>query len=263
MPYHYQRRGDRFEQDALEEALGRTPTPTADPFDVTGVQNAYKHYLGRDASESELASHRGNPGGAMGTIGTIVTSPEAKAFSDRPPVAQTASGVSGAFDAATAALPTRGGATLTGFPTDLGRSMKHVFGAIASNYGNDRSRIGDIVTDPQFTQWFPNARLVDDDEIDFGGQLSDFTGGSPVGLVDVFRGGDDALQWIDQAYNQGGGGGGPSGGGGLSPDLIAALTGLGDSGGTLAEIQAELDAIINGRPSPTSQGVLQSRLGGG
>lgn len=112
----------------------------------------------------------------------------------------------------------------TGAPEQLGRSMKHVFLAIARRYPNDRNQLKNIVNDPDFKLWFPNAKLVDDDEIDFGGQLSDFESGVPVGLVDVARGGDDMWQWIDQNFNQGaaaGGGAPPPGGGGAPPPANA------------------------------------------
>lgn len=108
-------------------------------------------------------------------------------------------------------LPQRGNTgTLGGFPDALGRSMKHVYGAIASRYPNDRRELQNIVNDPDFKLWFPNARLVGDDKIDFGGQLSDFESGVPVNLVDVFKGGDDMHQWIDQNFVTGGPNG-PSG----------------------------------------------------
>lgn len=119
-------------------------------------------------------------------------------------------------------VPQRGGVgTLTGYPDVLGRSMKHVFGGIASRYGNDRNNLDAIMRDPEFLQWFPNARRVKDDTIDFGGQLSDFETGVPVNLVDVFRGGDDAIQWIDQNYVNDGAQGG-MGMGGVQSDPLPA-----------------------------------------
>jgi hypothetical protein len=157
-------------------------------------------------------------------------------------------------------LPTRGNAgQLTGYPGELGRSMKHVFGSIASRYGNNRSSLAQIMNDPEFKQWFPNAKQLDDDEVDFGGQLSDFDEGVPVGLVDLMRGGDDAWQWIDQNYaNDGGGAAGGAGGGAQgygSSDLFNALMSNGGLEGndTLERIQRELQALIHGQPSDLAQ----------
>lgn len=160
-------------------------------------------------------------------------------------------------------LPQRGNTgTLTGYPETLGRSMKHIFGAIASRYPNTPSGLDALMRDPEFQRWFPNARRIDEDEIDFGGQLSDIDGGVPVGLVDVIRAADgpeggNAWQWIDQAFNQDGGGGG---GGGIGDaannlggmpggsDIIAALT-AGDglqSSELMKQIQARLQQLLSG-----------------
>ena len=168
----------------------------------------------------------------------------------------------GRNDARSTAIPTSRGSVgqLTGYPGGAldNDSMKHAFGNIASRFGNDRHNLQALMQDPEFQRLFPNATLVGDDKIDFGGQLSDFTSGVPVGLVDVSRGGDDAWQWIDQNFvNDAGGGGG--GGSSSASGIMQALQGGGVGG--LDQILEELNAIISGRPSPTSQGLLQSRLG--
>lgn len=226
---------------------------------------AYKSFLGRDAGPGEIASHYGNPGGLLGRITAVAESPEAKARQSQSPTQagpisagpQMSTAPQAPQTSAPGGLPQRGMVgQLTGYPDELGRSMKHVFGALASRYGNNRGSLAQLANDPEFKQWFPNARVVDDDEIDFGGQLSDFDNGVPVGLVDVMRGGDDAWQWIDQNYVN------DQGGGNTSPDLTAALSGLGGSS-ILDQIRDELAAVINGKPSPTNQQNLQSLLGGG
>ena len=236
------------------------------PYGSPDVQQYLQQQLMGDQSGRE--SNERDPGGA-GNRGTdeptyapqqqapaATPPPEAPPAAAPPPAAPPAPA---AFDYANAPLPTRGGAgQLTGYPSDLGRSMKHVYGAIASRYGNDRANLDKILADPEFQQWFPNAKKVKDDTIDFGGQLSDFTDGVPVNLVDVYRGGDDAAQWIDQNYVNDGG----LGASGLNPDLISALSGMGGSS-ILDQIQQELQAAISGKPSPTSQNYLQTKLGGG
>jgi hypothetical protein len=103
-----------------------------------------------------------------------------------PPVTTTA------FDYATAALPV-GDIPETGW--DAGkwgneRSVKYVAAAILNRY-KDANGFIDIpaaMQDPDWKQWFPKATFVEGgahDSIDFGDVLSDFTKGTPVGIVDV------------------------------------------------------------------------------
>lgn len=69
-------------------------------------------------------------------------------------------------------------------------SVKNTFGRIASRYPATPEGLRQVVQDPEFRAAFPNARLIDHptgDKIDFGGVLSDFESGSPVGIVDVGR----------------------------------------------------------------------------
>ena len=191
------------------------------PFDE--IANAYKQFLGREGTNDEYYSHLMNPYGLGEALALIASSPEADTYWQSQSTGG-AGGGGGGGNTGTGyptTLPTPGNlGGLTGYPTDLGRSMKHVFGAIQSRYGPDygdrAARMAAILGDPDFRAWFPNAHQVanDDDLIDFGGQLSDFEEGVPVNLVDIFRGGDDMGQWIDQNFvGQGssGGGGGASG----------------------------------------------------
>lgn len=69
-------------------------------------------------------------------------------------------------------------------------SVKNTFGRIASRYPATPQGLQQAMQDPEFKQAFPNARFVEHptgDKIDFGGVLSDFESGSPVGVVDVGR----------------------------------------------------------------------------
>lgn len=110
---------------------------------------------------------------------------------------------------------TSGPGVLTGFEegSDYGgdvkarTSMKNTFGKIAKRYPNSPDGLRMLVQDPDFRRAFPNAALVDhptDPKIDFGGQLSDFEEGVPVGVVDVLKAsGEGGWQWLDEA-NSGG-----------------------------------------------------------
>ena len=59
------------------------PRSTTNPWDVD-LQAAYKKYLGRNADPRELAVHYNNPGGKRGIIQTIMGSPEAYDYANRP-----------------------------------------------------------------------------------------------------------------------------------------------------------------------------------
>lgn len=69
-------------------------------------------------------------------------------------------------------------------------SVKNTFGRIASRYPSQPSSIDRIMADPDFKAAFPNARRLSFDKIDFGGVMSDFESGSPVGVVDVLTSAD-------------------------------------------------------------------------
>jgi len=137
--------------------------------------------------------------------------------------------------------------TMSGFNTALdypddkaATSVKNTFGRIASKYKNAPSSIDAILADPEFQRHFPNARKVAGgagDKIDFGGVLSDFESGVPVGVVDVLQSADPssdsaaAWAWQDEA-NDGGGGGMGMGGG----DPLAAILGGGGAGGPMSAL---------------------------
>jgi hypothetical protein len=66
-------------------------------------------------------------------------------------------------------------------------SMKNNFGQIASRYEARPDQMSAIFNDPDFKQFFPNARMVEGgagDKIDFGGQVDPHSGAA-VGVVDV------------------------------------------------------------------------------
>jgi hypothetical protein len=70
------------------------------------------------------------------------------------------------------------------------RSVKYVAAAILNRYRNANGYIDlkEAMQDPEWKAWFPNAKAVEGgahDSIDFGDTLSDFTKGTPVGIVDV------------------------------------------------------------------------------
>lgn len=171
-----------------------------------------------------------------------------------------------------------GNGALTGFNTsDYGgdvkgrNSMKNTFGRIASRYKNAPSSIDSIMADPDFQRHFAGAKKVEGgagDKIDFGGMLSDFESGVPVGVVDVLKAADpnsdsaDAWAWMDEA-NDGGGGMAGGGAGGLDIDsLLAASQQGGGEGDAMAQIQAELEALQNGQNTPMDLEALLAQLGG-
>lgn len=69
-------------------------------------------------------------------------------------------------------------------------SVKNTFATIASRYPSKPSSIDLILADPDFKRLFPNAQKVSADSIDFGGVLSDFEVGTPVGVIDVLTAAD-------------------------------------------------------------------------
>lgn len=205
--------GDR---DRAIDDFWRTITPDEQPLDA--YRRAYRHFLGREIDPDTLAAYQRQPQALGLLLAGLYDSEEGRAYRATgpkpPPTGATTTGPT----TYPSTVPARGDVgVLTGYPATLGRSMKHVFGAIASRYANRRDQLDAIMADAEFKQWFPNARKIKDDTIDFGGQLSDFDSGVPVGLVDVIRGGDDAWQWIDQNFVTGPAGGPPPPGGGPSP----------------------------------------------
>jgi hypothetical protein len=96
-------------------------------------------------------------------------------------------------DYRTLPLPTPGAMPGTGWdPGKWGneRTVKYVAASILNRYTDENGFIDlrQAMQDPDWRTWFPNARLIEggaQDSIDFGDTLSDFTGGTPVGIVDV------------------------------------------------------------------------------
>lgn len=215
--------------------------PTPDQLKAAAyrqLQAAYKQYLNRDASESELESHlagRYDNATVQRAVDTIRTSAEAQDASTRmaeqrtqqqqqqsppqtpqqqqqqqQPPQQPAPFTREDRDKLTWSNIGR----LEGFQvgSDYGgdvkarNSVKNTFGRIASRYPATPAGLRQVMQDPEFKRAFPNAKLIDHpkgDKIDFGGVLSDFETGTPVGIVDVgksFSGADqkDQTSWVWQ-----------------------------------------------------------------
>jgi hypothetical protein len=145
-------------------------------------------------------------------------------------------------------------------------SVKNTFGRIASRYNHAPGSIDQIMGDADFQRYFPSAKKVmggAGDKIDFGGVLSDFESGVPVGIVDVLQGADpnsnssQGWQWLDEANAPGAQ---PQGG----PDL-AALLGVGQpqpqQGGQLDEVMAQIQALSQGADDPMQREALMRLLG--
>ncbi len=183
------------------------------------IRGAYQRYLNRSPSDAEIDSHLGgvySDSAIQRGISTIRTSSEAQSSRDPwgraygdpaygqgdlrngQPVLPNQPA-----DGATADRAWRhslqwgdGPGELHGFQvgSDYGgdqkaaNSVKNTFGKIAQRYPATPSGLRQLVQDPDFKRAFPNARLVEHptgDKIDFGGVLSDFESGTPVGIVDV------------------------------------------------------------------------------
>lgn len=161
-----------------------------------------------------------------------------------------------------------------GGDTKARNSVKNTFGRIASRYKNAPSQLDAIMADPEFQRYFPNASRVQGgagDKIDFGGVLSDFESGTPVGVVDVLQSADPnadtAENWVWLPDGEGGGQMVPAGGGG---DIMSMLMGGGQQGPSLdqlgqsdalAQILAALEQQGGGQQDPRAQELLQSLLG--
>lgn len=164
---------------------------------------------------------------------------------------------------------------MTGFNTAMdypddkaANSVKNTFGRIASRYKAAPSSVAQIMADPDFQRFFPNAKRVPGgagDKIDLGGVLSDFESGVPVGIVDVLKNSDpnadsaDAWAFMDEA-NDGGGGGGPMMSGfGVAPEM-ANLGG--ESSDTMKRIMDEIAALEQGGNTPMDVEALLAKMGG-
>ncbi len=184
------------------------------------LRAAYKRYLNREPSDSELESHlagRYDSATVQRALQTIQNSQEAQQqpAQDAAPefgVVGPSTPIPGGYlgygrSGVPAQPPTReqrdqlkwgNVGRMEGFQvgSDYGgdlkarNSVKNTFGRIASRYPATPDGLKMAMQDPEFKAAFPNARLIDHptgDKIDFGGVLSDFESGTPVGVVDVGR----------------------------------------------------------------------------
>lgn len=183
------------------------------------LRAAYKRYLNREASDSELESHlagRYDSATVQRALQTIQNSQEAQQqpAQDAAPAIGVGPNtpIPGGYlgygrSGMSAQPPTReqrdqltwgNVGRMEGFQvgSDYGgdlkarNSVKNTFGRIASKYPATPDGLKMAMQDPEFKAAFPNARLIDHptgDKIDFGGVLSDFESGTPVGVVDVGR----------------------------------------------------------------------------
>lgn len=135
------------------------------------------------------------------------------------------------------------------------KSVKYIAGSILSRYPPTPEGLQQAVQDPDFKAWFPNAQLIGDDKVDFGGVLSDIDGGVPVGVVDVglkfSQGGGEGWWWGAEDPNA------ATGGGGGGFNLPQGLT---DSGDPLADIIAQIQALTEGGQDPLVRKALENLL---
>lgn len=164
-------------------------------------------------------------------------------------------------------------------------SVKNTFGRIASRYANAPNSVEAMMADPDFKSAFPNAKRVAGgagDKIDFGGVLSDFETGSPVGVVDVLTASDPrnntANGW---AWMPDGEGGMVQTQGTSTPQANAPTGGQRIDNGSIgrpapadapaqtppqnadpmAAVMAEIQALQSGGGSPMEQDALLQLLG--
>lgn len=150
-----------------------------------------------------------------------------------------------------------GPGTLSGFRTDgyggdtkAANTVKNTFGRLAQRYPNTPQGLQQLMQDPDFRRAFPNARLVPGgagDKIDFGGVLSDFESGTPVGIVDVGQAFDPAnnsgQSWAWMPDDDGGGAMVPTGGaGGGAPRLTGGPVPMPGGG---SDVLTDPMALIN------------------
>jgi len=290
--------GDATNLDPIMKAIGASGEAQAFRDRPKSIQEAYRRFLGREASPEEFASHVGNPGGFAGILNTIASSPEAQAYQARTTTGSPSSSPTAIDKAARDQIARGNVGVMSGFEQgDYGgdvkarTSVKNMFGRIAQRYANRPGSIDAILADPDFKRLFPNAKKVPGgagDKIDFGGVLSDFETGTPVGIVDVLTQSDPrtntagAWWWNPEGAATGGGtAGAPTAG---APTANARTTGAGTTGAgmtggstadggvltpymfdqqsALEQIQAEIDALMQGRGSQIDQRALMQMLGG-
>lgn len=242
-----------------------------DPYDLE--QDALQRALGGAAPEPGARGSTDPTGTTMPVSPDGLMPPGTRERID-PPAAAAPPGPQGnGVDAREALGGYNNVGTMLGYNTsrdyggDLkaGNSMKNTFGRLASRYGNNKAGMQSLMNDADFKRYFPNAQWDGEDSINFGGQLSDFESGSPVGWVDLQKaynrdtGESEGWQWLDQA----GQGQGADMQGLMDPgsDLFSAVMGGGDGGNdTLKRIQDELQALINGQPSALAQDSFQQAM---
>jgi len=159
-------------------------------------------------------------------------------------------------------------------------SVKNTFGRIASRYANAPNSIDAMMADPDFRAAFPNAKRVPGgagDKIDFGGVLSDFESGVPVGVVDVLTmsdpGNNTANGWAWMPDGEGGTTAAPAtptsqGVTGQRIDTVSPArpaVSVADvvqpTDDPMEKILAEIEALQNGGASPMDQQALMQLLG--
>jgi hypothetical protein len=198
-------------------AAASTASPYAGRPGYDAIARAYQNYLGRPGSDGEILSHlnggqwldQASSPGLNSSIASIYNSPEANTFRGRPaPSAAstaTAAATDGVYGVGGGAWGSnyewQGGpdgpkvsdlfakvgdsSRLTGFNTagwgtgERGtESSKNAFGMIASRYDpRDDSSLDRMLADPDFQAFYPGAKKVGVDKIDFGDGIA----------VDVWR----------------------------------------------------------------------------
>jgi len=196
--------------------------------DRSRIRDEYVRQLGRPASDDELDSWLsgaygwGREGNIDPILQAIGQSGEAEAYRARQntPTQQAVLGtMAGRDQVARGTVGTMRGFEQGDYGGDVKArtSVKNMFGRIAQRYQHAPNSIDLILNDPDFKQLFPNAKRVPGgagDKIDFGGVLSDFETGTPVGIVDVLEASDPSRntstgwQWLpdggpaNASYNQ-------------------------------------------------------------
>jgi len=196
--------------------------------DRSRIRDEYVRQLGRPASDDELDSWLsgaygwGREGNINPILQAIGQSGEATAYRARQntPTQQAVLGtMAGRDQVARGTVGTMRGFEQGDYGGDVKArtSVKNMFGRIAQRYQHAPNSVDLILNDPDFKRLFPNAKRVPGgagDKIDFGGVLSDFETGTPVGIVDVLEASDPARntstgwQWLpdggpaNASYNQ-------------------------------------------------------------
>lgn len=216
--------------------MGEAPTNTTQPVGGFGKFDAGSMGDRGTASSADVSggvSSLGSvAGGAMGRYGT----------GNIPGAENIASGNVGTLEGFN--TNAWGGNAPEGYEAN---SIKNTFGKIASRYAAKPSSLQQILNDPDFKRFFPEAKIVQGgagDKIDFGD-------GKPI---DVLRAADPnadtagAWQWGVED------GGGASAGGGEGYNLTAGLGGQMD-------VNAIINSLMGGQDSQT-QSLIQKILRG-